>query len=36
MVVGAARYPDSDQPLEDKAVLLNAIGFSTGQRAFEA
>lgn len=32
----SARYPDNDQPLEDKRVLLNAIDFSTGQRAFEA
>ncbi|MBI2764923.1 MAG: hypothetical protein HYX53_03315 [Chloroflexi bacterium] len=29
-------YPDNDQLLEDKRVLLNAIQFSTGQRAFEA
>lgn len=29
-------YPDNDQPLEDKRLLLNAINFTTGQRAFEA
>lgn len=29
-------YPDNDQPLEDKRLLLNAISFATGQSAFEA
>ena len=30
------RYPDNDQPLEDRAILRNAVQFSTPQRAWRA